>query len=789
VRFYLGVQKRAMRPGLRSIEPEKLAREAQFRFPRCRSAQLCSAVDRKKRIYRRALFGNQGAIPLHFLLLCVVALVPGYCLCQARPTRRILILNETGPSNPASNIIEQGIRDGLQNSSYRIEFYREYMETILFPDPADQQRFRNFYFEKYKNRRPDLIITAGPSPLRFVAEAHKQFFPGIPIVFCMPNGGAPGSPILDSDFTGVENDLSALETVKVARRLLPGTEYVFVVGGTSVPDRRQEGVVREQLNGYDPTIKISYLTNLSMPDLLQRISHLPDHSIVLFVALGQDATGTRFISGEESGPMVAAAANAPEFALFDIYLNHGEVGGYLSSISEQGRIAGSIALRILNGEKARDIPRARAVISYIFDWKALKRWGIKENLLPPGSTVLNRQRSVWSSYKWYIAVGISLIILEAVLISALLWQRTRTRKAELELAAALKTAQESEQRFRHVANTAPVMIWMSGTDKLCTYVNQPWLDFTNRTFSEELGNGRLESIHSEDVPACLDTYTQAFERQEPFTMQYRLRRHDGEYRWVLDRGIPRFDANHSFAGYIGSCVDITDRKLAEEALSTVSRRLIGAQEQERTRIARELHDNINQRVAMLGIELDVLQQSLPASTSDVQLRLEKLRQLASDIGVEIQGISHRLHSSKLEYLGLVAACKSFCHETAEWHKVQVSFTTENVPPVVPQDISLCLFRVLQESLSNSIKHSGAQRFEVQLRGVSGEIQLVVRDNGVGFDAAAAMISRGLGLISMRERVSLVNGIMLITSSPTDGTEIRVGVPMAKDTSQAASGAA
>ena len=126
---------------------------------------------------------------------------------------------------------------------------------------------------------------------------------------------------------------------------------------------------------------------------------------------------------------------------------------------------------------------------------------------------------------------------------------------------------ESEQRFRLVANTAPVLIWMSGPDKLCNYFNQPWLEFTGRSIEAELGNGWAEGVHPEDLKACLDTYIKAFDGRQPFKMQYRLRRHDGEYRWLLDIGVPRFNADGSFAGYIGSCIDVTDHKLAEEALS------------------------------------------------------------------------------------------------------------------------------------------------------------------------------------------------------------------------------
>jgi PAS domain S-box-containing protein len=334
------------------------------------------------------------------------------------------------------------------------------------------------------------------------------------------------------------------------------------------------------------------------------------------------------------------------------------------------------------------------------------------------------------------------------------------------------------------------MIWMSATDKLCTYVNQSWLDFTGRPLEAQLGNGWAESVHPQDLQDCMDTYTQAFDRRASYKMEYRAKRNDGEYRWILDVGVPRFNKDASFAGYIGSCLDITDRKLAEEALGSVSHKLIEAQEKERTRIARELHDDINQRIALATVELDHLKQSTPGLDDELRTRMSALGVRLQETGIEVQAISHRLHSSKLELLGVVAACRSFCQEVAKQHNVKVEFSSEGMPKAVQQDASLCLFRVLQESLQNAIKYSGAKRFEVQLRGTSDELQLTVRDDGIGFDVDAALRNHGLGLISMRERASLVKGTIAITSRPMGGTVVTLRVPIAVNrTSQAISGAA
>ncbi|HEY3618675.1 MAG TPA: MASE1 domain-containing protein [Candidatus Sulfotelmatobacter sp.] len=334
---------------------------------------------------------------------------------------------------------------------------------------------------------------------------------------------------------------------------------------------------------------------------------------------------------------------------------------------------------------------------------------------------------------------------------------------------AAQVVRESEERFRLVSNTAPVMIWMAGTDRRRTYVNQPWLQFTGRALEAELGNGWAEGIHKEDMKRYLETYSQAFDQRQSFAMEYRIRRNDGEYRWILDTGVPRFNADGNFAGYIGSCLDITDRKLAEDTLASVGRRLIEAHEEERTWIARELHDDIVQRIALVAVELERYDPQAADATSGVQDHISQALQRLSDLGKDIQALSHRLHSSKLEYLGLVTAVHSFCRELSDQRKVRIVFKHSDIPAAVPKEVSLCFFRVLQEALQNAVKHSGAQDFAVELHGTQDGISLTVSDSGVGFDWHEAMNRRGIGLISMRERLRVVNGELSIQSAPGHGT--------------------
>jgi len=738
------------------------------------SSEFLAQLTTYSKARRRALVGW-----LLFLCCCVL---PGGIQAEVNPIRRVLVFYEVGPNYPAIALIDQGISDALRNSPYQIELYREYLDTALFPDPATQREFSQWYSRKYRDRKPDLIIVVGPSALEFMLVAHEAFFRDVPVVFCTSTEAVADRARLDSHFTGVWDDLKPIETLEAALRLKPDTKHVFVVGGASPYDRSVEASVRESLHNYESKLDFEYLTDLTMPQFLDRVRHLPEHSVVLYLSILRDAAGTQFIDATEAGPMVAQAANAPIFTFADTNLGHGEAGGDVIKWADEGKVAGATALRILRGEKPHDIPIARTVNVYMFDWRALKRWGMREGALPPGSIVINRQPGFWELYGSYILVGIVVVLAQAVAILGLLWQRARRRKTEAELRG-------SEQKFSKSFRQGPLAISISSTDQ------DRYLE-VNETFEELTGWKRDEVVgrsHSEIGIWVDHNRRSAFLKQllaegNVRNLEMKIRRKDGQIRTKLGSAeLIDVDGENCC---LSVWADITERKQAEEALASVSHKLIEAQEKERTRIARELHDDINQRIALLAIELEHFQKGNSSLDGEGRRRMTDLRQRTTEISIEVQAISHRLHSSKLEILGLASACRSFCREVAEQHKVTVDFAAEGVPSEVPQDLSLCMFRILQESLNNAIKHSGAQHFEVRLRGVSDEIELTVRDSGMGFDAPAALSGHGLGLISMRERASLVKGTISITSKPMAGTEITLRVPIAVNReSQAISGAA
>jgi PAS domain S-box-containing protein len=229
-------------------------------------------------------------------------------------------------------------------------------------------------------------------------------------------------------------------------------------------------------------------------------------------------------------------------------------------------------------------------------------------------------------------------------------------------------------------------------------------------------------------------------------------------------------------GYVVAVVrDITERKLAEKTMSSLSRRLIEAQDQEDTRLARELSDDLSQRMALVTISLGLFERSVPDLPSQAREQLHSISEVAAEVSSSIRDLSEQLHPSMLDILGLVPSVRSLCGEFSDQHNLQVHFVHDGIPEHVPTDVALCLFRITQEALRNVVKHSGAATAQVELSGHGDQIELCISDSGAGFRPESANAASGLGLTSMQERLRSVGGQLSVESEPSQGTRIRVRI--------------
>ncbi len=598
--------------------------------------------------YPRSSFGStlafaKRSIRSGFVLSALVLA----CLAPAslgQSKKNVLMIIEIGQSHPAPALVTNQILSALSSDPrFDAELHWENLDAIDIADDA-RNELRDGIVRKYRNLKWDLIVLVGPDPLRLFAEPSRTFYPGVPVVFCCSSPGQADQRSTDSRPTGSWLQWDPAKTVDAAIRLLPDTRQVFVVAGQSRYDRGLTAFVKAELSPYENRLTITYLTDLTMSNLLERVRHLPSHSVVLYLTFFKDVEERTFMNSIDVLPKITAASNSPVFGMSDTYLGRGIVGGHVVSFEDQGKIAARDIVEILGGKPPRDIPIVNAPSIYLFDWRELQRWKLDESKLPAESTVLFRKPSVWQQYRRTVLSGLLIIVGLGLLVVYLLFERKQ-----------LKRAREAQER-------------LSGL-------------------------------------------------------------------------------------------------------------LINAQELERSRLAGEIHDDFSQRLAVLSLRLETVAERISESMPETDQQMQEILQSTSQLGEDLHTLSHRLHSSTLEGLGIVAGVGSFCKEFNAQHGTQVAFSHQNVPPSVSPEVALCLFRIVQEGLRNVQKHSGAAHAEVMLEMLDDKLHLSISDDGAGFNVKDGADREGLGLCSMRERAKLIDGRFEIRSEKEKGTRIDVWTPI------------
>jgi PAS domain S-box-containing protein len=385
---------------------------------------------------------------------------------------------------------------------------------------------------------------------------------------------------------------------------------------------------------------------------------------------------------------------------------------------------------------------------------------------------------------WEMAFITALIALVTATGAAFVWRGQRAR-----------ILQEREAWFYAACNDTPAYLWMASAETENSFINTPFAMFLG-TGQSRLLNTWTDHVHADDAGPARETFLESLRKQCGYTHEYRVRRFDGEYRWAVSTAVPRFSPEGTFLGFAGSLIDITERRLAEQKLleanaclaadlaeSTrkerqiheLGARLINAYEDERRRLARELHDDLSQQIAALSLATGNLKRQIPEGRAEARAQSDQIHEKLVRLAGDVRRISHELHPAILQYSGIAAALRSYCEEFGTLAGIQVSLETQGSFEGIAPDAALCLFRVTQEALRNVAKHARVSMASVELKRAGGLLQLTVSDAGVGIDPACAPAQAGLGLLNIRERARLVRGKAEILTSP-QGTSVIVQVP-------------
>jgi PAS domain S-box-containing protein len=687
---------------------------------------------------------------------------------QGSTSKKILVLYSFSDLNIYSSpdALESAIRSQVP---WPVDFYVENLDAQRFENAGYEISYAATLRATYGAERLDLVLVAGASALNFAVKHRDRIFPSVPIVFFNVDRKRIPAKWAWTGVTGVTEDVDVPGTISLALHLHPRTNTVAVITNNSGFEKYWLGRVHTELLRHGDQVHEVDLVGLTTDELFEEVSALPTETIILFQ---QSTQGSIQPAMGPYDTLRRIGERLPTYCIFPILcLDHGGIGGVDTDTGKQVSLTAQLAARVLNGERPESIPVVNDMSSVVhLDWRELRRWDIEDSTLPPGAVVLFREPTVWQRDRKYILPAFVVIGFQSLLIIGLLWQRARKRKAEAVL-------RESERRFRVMADSTPSLIWMCDDQGKVTYINEQRVLFTGSDPQAGYGDTWAAYIHPNDLWNVENALSKALKNHQPFSKEYRLRRKDGVYRWMFDVAVPRFNGDGSFAGFIGSAVDVTDQKLAREALEKVSGQLIDAQEKERSRLARELHDDICQRLAMISLKIEKTSKGWGRPQSSIPDQLEQIWQQCSNLAGDVQALSHELHPSILYNLGLATALKSFCRDVSEQNDAVVDFVANNLPTSLPSEVSLSLFRVVQEALHNAVKYSGQKHFEVHLQEIAGELELEVMDRGKGFDPKK-MKGGGLGLVSMAERIHHVNGTFRIDSQPNAGTRIHARVPIA-----------
>ena len=677
-------------------------------------------------------------LPFLFLLGSLF-LSPAALAAGPTKPKNVLILFHGSPGAGIYDMTLSGVRMTIQRGyDGPLNMYVEYLDADRFPEKHHLQAKFEFIQKKYTREKMDLFIPAGPGILSLISQYLNPIFDGIPTIFMELRSGYPDYPDplpinRKLNATGLIAELDYKKTFEAALLLHPGTTHAFIITGSSATDRFMESIARVAYREYKDRVKFTYLSGFAMEDFLQKISSLPKKSIVFFLSLSQDAKGINYY-GRESLRLISEASSAPVYGDWEPAIGHGIVGGYVVGVKTNAVRVGQLALRIFRGEHPSMIPVEKGSMLYMFDWKEMKRWGIKERNLPEGSIIINKELTFWEAFRWYIIGTGVFVIIETLLVIFLVILYRRQNRIQNRLHEA---AVEWQTTFDSVRD----LIFILDLNLKILRANAPALAFLKLPPEKVLGRPCYTLVHGTNEPpeTCLIEAmltTQIHQDAEVYDQKRNA--------WFYVSVNPILDDRGEVIRIVHQVRDITGQKRAEEEIHRARAELLRVERSFRiSELTASLAHEFNQPLAAILSNAQAALHFLESDKPDLNEFREILRDIIQDdkrAGNVIRSLRSMMKREETEQKPVILKdvlndVIAIFHSEAIFRNVDIETDfSEVLPPVLADRIQLqqvILNLIMNAAEAMSQNSPGVRRMTLRTQAVDDRLRVSVRDFGPG----------------------------------------------------------
>jgi PAS domain S-box-containing protein len=684
-----------------------------------------------------------------------------------------MLLHSFGQNFKPWSEYAKSIRSELQRQSrWPMDIVDHSLVTARTSDEDPEAPFVVYLRALHASQPPDLIVSIGAPAAAFVQRHRPELFPNVPMVLTAVDERRVQSSLLSVHDTVVAVRIDYLGAMQNILRVLPDTSNVMVVVGTSPIEQFWKAEIANSVRSLRDRVSFTWTDHLSFADLLKRAASLPPRTALFWELMIVDAAGIVH-EGNAAISRLHRVSSAPIFSYDESFFGREIVGGPLLAVLDTSRQTAAVAVRILAGERASGIKTPPVTFSTPqFDWREMQRWGILESRLPERSEVHFREPTAWQRYRWQITLMCVGLLGQLAFISWLLFERYQRRIAQGNFRV-------SEERMQFAAASAGVGLWQYeiGTKRLWSSTHCRMM-FGLRPDQPLTTQSLLSSVHPEDLPVAKASVRAAtYGMREDAVSEFRVTGANGETRWLQAFGRTGLGANGRAAHVSGIVRDVTNVKMAQLEAQQLRQRVLSIQDDERQRIAQELHDSTAQHLAAIGLNLMALNASINSSDRAASI-LTDIEASLGEASKELRAFTYLLHPPALVQEGLAASLERYIDGFRRRTMLDVVVRIGPESDQLPQELQEAILRVAQEALANVHRHARATRVTVQLRTIGKSLHLVIKDDGRGLCASEqgqTVLPGGLGVTGMGARVRRLGGKFAIRSSSA-GTAVHVLLP-------------